>query len=55
MASHKWRAVVQCLKADRIFKAFFFTKAHGTGMGLDNSPRGASFHLTLPTKIEAQE
>ena len=59
-------------QADRIFDAFFSTKAHGTGMGLrisrsiveshggrlwaaDNSPRGASFHLTLPTKVEEHE
>jgi len=59
-------------QANRIFDAFFTTKAHGTGMGLsisrsivashnghlwaaDNSPRGASFHLTLPTRVEAHE
>jgi len=59
-------------QANRIFDAFFTTKAHGTGMGLsisrsivashnghlwaaDNSPRGASFHLILPTRVEAHE
>jgi signal transduction histidine kinase len=58
-------------QANQIFNAFFTTKHDGTGMGLpisrtieshngrlwaaDNSPRGASFHLVLPTQGEAHK
>jgi NO-binding membrane sensor protein with MHYT domain len=59
-------------QADQIFRAFFTTKPHGTGMGLsisrsiveshsgrlwaaDNSSRGASFHVILPTRVEAHD
>jgi len=59
-------------QADKIFNAFFTTKAQGTGMGLsisrsiiesqggqlwaaNNSASGATFHFTLPTKVEANE
>jgi signal transduction histidine kinase len=59
-------------QADKIFQAFFTTKAHGTGMGLrisrsiveshggrlwaaNNSPCGATFCFTLPTKAEVHD
>jgi signal transduction histidine kinase len=55
-------------QTEQIFNAFFTTKPHGTShqtlhrritwwrlWAADNSPRGASFHFTLPTKAEAPE
>jgi signal transduction histidine kinase len=59
-------------QADKIFNAFFTTKAYGIGMGLrvsrsiveshggrmwaaDNSPHGARFYFTLPSRDSAQQ